>query len=548
LARLKTGKDAAATNFAAAALSTMRCWVKPKISPTPHPDIIKVSTMKIQSLLLAVLLLPLCAMAQDKPKEHAAPSPQEMMKEKAAALTEEQIKQSHDLTALSALSQIYSSQGDLKHLIWTMQRVCELMPNSGDLKLQLAMAYAKADEKSKAYDALLHMQVQGFGYDISKDPRFEPIHGTRVWDYLVANLAVNGKQFGEGKVAFDLPKGDYLFNALAWDAKRKQLLVGSEREGKVRLADENGKLADFIAADASNGLWGVDALAVDNVHGKLYVGSAASLRYKGFNKDNAGQAGLFEFDLASGKFLKKYILPQKDGAHVLTSVAVGKDGQVYAADGPRRMVFKLESGDLRAIVVNPRLTGITGLALTDDGKTLYIADYAMGIFGFDLTKSTAFELNYDPAKLVLGGIDSMYWYDGNLIVLESGMVPKRVMRLKLSDDGHSIAGAMPLDVAQPAFENMGQAAVAGDNLYFVANRQDGLYDDHGVLTDPAKLDSTSIFRSNLRFAWGQKGVTGGGGGLVPISTMAPGKIDRKPGVQPPPGEKGSKQPAADPQH
>ena len=502
--------------------------------------------MKIQSLLLTTLLLPLGALAQDKPAAAApAESTQQMLLQKATALSEEQIKQSRDLTALSTLAQLYNGNGDMPHLVWTLQRVCELMPNSGDLRLQLAMAYAKAGDKTKAYDTLLRMQVQGFGYDIAKDPRFEPIHGTRVWDYLVANLAVNAKQFGEGKLAFQLPKGDFLFNALAWDPKRQQLLVGSEREGSVRLADEHGKLSDFIAADAANGLWGVDALGVDAAHGKFYVASAASLRFKGFNQENAGKAGIFEFDLASGKFLKKYILPQGDGAHVLTSIAVGKDGQVYAADGPRRAIFKLENGALKSILVNPRLTGITGLALTDDGKTLYIADYAMGIFGFDLTKAGAFELAYDPSKLVLGGIDSLYLYEGNLVVVESGMVPKRVLRVKLSDDGHGVVSVMPLDVAQPAFENLGQAAVAGDNLYFVANRQDGLYDDHGVLVDAAKLEPTDIFRSNLRFAWGQKGV-GAGTGLVPITTAAPGTISRKPGVQPVPEAKKDK--AADGKH
>ena len=495
--------------------------------------------MKIQSLLLTALLLPLGAMAQDKGAAAPAGSAQEMLMQKAQALTEEQIKQSHDLTALSALAQLYNSKDDMQHLVWTLQRVCELMPNSGDLRLQLAMAYAKAGDKTKAYDTLLRMQVQGFGYDIAKDPRFEPIHGTRVWDYLVANLAVNAKQFGEGKLAFELPRGDFLFNALAWDPKRKQLLVGSERDGRIQLADEQGKLSPFIAADAANGLWGVDALGVDEAHGKLYVASAASLRFKGFNQDNAGKAGIFEFDLATGKLLKKYILPQGDGAHVLTSIAVGKDGQVYAADGPRRSIFKLENGALKSILVNPRLTGITGLALTDDGKTLYIADYAMGIFGFDLTKAGAFELAYDPSKLVLGGIDSMYWYDGNLIVVESGMVPKRVLRVKLSADGRGVVSVMPLDVAQPAFENLGQAAVAGDNLYIVANRQDGLYDDHGVLVDAARLEPTGIFRSNLRFAWGQKGVSAGTG-LVPITTAAPGTINRKPGVQPVPEAKDAK--------
>jgi hypothetical protein len=478
--------------------------------------IFKVIRMKIQPWILAGLLAPLCAVAiaQDKPAAATAASPRASVAQKAEALTEDQIKQSHDLPALTRLAQLYNSQQDMQRFTWTLERVVELMPNSGDLKLQLAMAYAAVDDKTKTYDMLLHLQTQGFGYDVGKDPRFDKVHGTKVWDYIVANLLVNAKQFGEGKVAFELPKGDYLFESLAWDAKRKKTLVGSMREGKVYLADDSGKLSDFIVANAGNGLWGVDALGVDAAHGKLFVASAATPQYKGFDKDNAGKTGIFEFDLASGKLLHKYILPQARGPHALSSITVGKDGHVYAADRVHREIYKVDGGELKLLTTNPRLTDITALALSDDGKTLYLSDFAMGIFGFDLSKSAAFQLAYNPANMVLGGIESLYWYDGNLVAVEGGMLPKRVMRLKLSDDGRSVAGAMPLDVAQPAFTALGQGTVAGDNLYFIANSQDALYDDNGVLTEAAALEPVHVFRSNLRFAWGQSGVGSNTGPLT----------------------------------
>jgi hypothetical protein len=488
--------------------------------------------MKIQSWLLLSLLAPLCmtASAQDKAAAKPAASAQPSIEQKAEALTEEQIKQSRDVGALSKLAQLYNSQHDMQRFTWTLARVSELMPNSGDLKLQLAMAYAKVDDKTHAYDTLIRMQIQGFGYDIAKDPRFDPIHGTKVWDYIVANLQVNAKQFGEGKVAFELPKGDYLFDALGWDAKRKQFLVGSARAGTIQRADGAGKLTDFIVANADNGLWGVDALGVDDAHGKLYVASSAAPQYKGFDKDNAGKAGVFAFDLTSGKLVQKYILPQADGVHRLSSLAVGKDGAVYAADGARREIYKLDGNALKLLISNPRLTAITSLAISDDGKTLYLADFVMGIFGFDLTKSAAFEVAYNQEKLVLGGINDLHWYDGNLVAVEGGMVPRRVMRLKIADDGRSIVGVMPLDVSQPAFDDLGQGVVADDGLYFVANRQNALYDKNGVLTDSAQLEATRVFRSNLRFAWGQSGV---GSDIAPVGLAKPGDV-RKPQPQPQP--------------
>jgi hypothetical protein len=486
--------------------------------------------MKIQSWLLAGMLAPIgvAAFAQDKPPAAPANSPQAVMAKKAEALTQEQIKQSRDLPALTKLAQLYNSQQDLQRFTWVLERVVELVPNSGDLKLQLAMAYAKADDKTRAYDTLMHMQTQGFGYDIAKDPRFDAIHGTKVWDYIVANLQVNAKQFGEGKLAFELPKGDHLYDALAWDAKRKKFLVGSARQGSIQLADKAGKLADFIAADGENGLWGVDALGIDAAHGRLYVASSASPQFKGFNKDNAGKAGVFEFDQASGKLLHKYILSQS-GVHVLNSLVVSKDGQVYVADGARREIYKIDGDALKLLTSNQRLTRITALALSDDGKALYLADFAMGIFGYDLTKAVPFEVTFNPASLVLGGIDGMYWYDGNLVVIEGGMVPARVMRLQLSADGRSISAAMPLDVAQPAFGDLGRGTVVDDGLYFVANRQNALYDDNGVLTDPDKLEPVRVFRSNLRFAWGQTGV---GKSPVPLNAAHPESVTKPTGVAP----------------
>ena len=472
--------------------------------------------MKIQSRLIAAVIAALCASgyAQDKPAARpSAEAARETLIERAESLTEEQIKQSHDVAALSNLAQLYDAQHDVQRYIWTLRRITELMPNSGDLRLQLAMAYAKNDDKTSAYDTLIRMQMQGFAYDIAKDPRFEPVHGTKVWDYLVANLQVNGKQFGEGKTAFNLAKGDHLYDALAWDAKRGKLLIGGAREGKIQLADAAGTVTDFIAADANNGLLGIDALAVDGARGKLYAANSATAIYKGFNADNAGKAGIAEFDLASGKFVKNYTFAKNEGAHRLTSLVVGKDGQVYAADGARKQVFKLDGGALKEIINNPKLSFLSALALSGDGHTLYMADFALGIFGFDLAKGQAFEPRYDASNLVLGGIVGMYWFDGTLTVVENGMVPKRVMRLQLSADGRSIEGAMPLDVAQPSFVELGPGAVAGDKLYFFTNREDGLYDARGVLTEADKLEPTRVFVSNLRFAWGQKGV---GSGLAPL--------------------------------
>ncbi len=502
--------------------------------------------MKIQlrNVVAAVLATGcIVAAAQEKPAaspaQQAQAPAQASLTEKAEALTQDQIKASSDIASLSKLGSLYNSIGDMKRFAWTLKRLTELVPDSGPLRLQLAMAYAEQGDKTKAYDALVRMQGQGFGYDVSTDTRFDKIHGTKVWDYIVTNLQVNAKQFGEGKPAFELPKGDYLFESIGYDPKRKQFLVGSAREGKIHLADMKGKLSDFIQPTAENGVYSVFDLAVDAAHDKLYVASAGVPYYKGFTADSFGKSGVVEFQLSSGKFLNKYTFPANTSGLLPTSIAVGKDGHVYVADGDHGKIFRLDGGELKALVENPKLTSIRGMAVSDDSRTLYFADFGAGIFGLDLTKDAPFALGRNPEKLVLGGIAGMYYYDGCLVVIESGMVPQRVMRLKLSEDGRAVASAMPLDVAQPAFAAPTLGAIAGDDLYFIANSQKGLYDKFGVLKEPGELRPTQIFRSNLRFAWNQSGIGAGvselprGSSRKGINTP-PSSLDSTPPAEAPP--------------
>jgi hypothetical protein len=346
---------------------------------------------------------------------------------------------------------VYNAIGDMPRFTRTVQRLTELLPDSGQLKLQLAMIYASQKDKTNAYDVLVRMQGQGYGYDISKEPRFEPIHGTKVWDLHSRQHAGERQAVRRGQGCVRDAEGRFLYESIGYDPARKQFLVGSARDGKVLLVDDKGKVTDFIAPNAENGMWGVFNLAVDAAHDKVYIASSNVAYYKAFDSAQFGQTGVFEFQLSSGKFLRKYLLAEPGKVHALTSIAVGKDGRVYAADAARRQVFHIDHDQLSMLVENPKLTSIRGLAVSDDGRTLYMADYALGIFGIDLTKTAPFALSRNPEKLVLGGIDGLYYYDGCLIIIENGMVPQRVMRLKLSDDGRSVVAAMPLDVAQPAF-------------------------------------------------------------------------------------------------
>jgi hypothetical protein len=423
-----------------------------------------------------------------------------------ATLTHEQIAQTQVPEALFRLATVYKQSGDNERLEWTLLRLITLRPDSGDLKLALATTYALQGQSSKTYDLLLGMQRAGFGYDLAGNPNFARVADSKVWKFIVDGLTKNLQPFGHGKVAFTLPGGDHLYESLVFDPKRKQFLVGSVRDGTVSLVGKDGRLQEFIKPDAANGLWSVYAMAVDPASDTLYVASDASVYFKGFSQTDFGKAGIFKFSLSTGKPTGKYLLNPDGKPRTLSSLAVGKDSLLFAADGLRNQIYRLDGDALKLMLENPKLTSIRGLALSGDGKTLYFADYTLGVFGIDLAAGQGFEFGYDTARLTLAGVDGLYWYDNALVAIQNGMAPQRVMRLGLSDDGRKIVKAMPLDAANAAFALPTYGAIDGDGLYFIANSQKNQYDTYGTPKDAAKLRPVQVFRSDLRFAWNEPGI------------------------------------------
>ena len=307
--------------------------------------------------------------------------------------------------------------------------------------------------------------------------------------------------FGEGKPAFELLAGDFLHESLAWTTPAAAGRQCPRRQHPARL---HGRQAGpFIKPDAANGLWGVYAMATDS-------GATCSMSppppdlFQGLAGGRPRQSGVFKFQLSSGKFLERYPAPGT-GPHLLTSLAVGKTGALFVADGVRNLIYKIEGKELKVAVADPNLRSIRGLAVSDDGKLLYFADYELGLFGVHLATGKGFPVTFNPKTLVLGGIDGLYWYDGTLVVIENGMHPQRVLRLTLSAEGSTITKVMPIDVAHPASacRPTARSPVTRSISSPTARRA---ATPGGELRAGAEPEPVKVFRSDLRFAWDQSGI------------------------------------------
>jgi hypothetical protein len=415
--------------------------------------------------------------------------------EPAASSLDQQLAGETNVPDLQAMLVEFRTQGNLSAEASVWKRLSQLRPHLGQYKYELAATYARQDEKSLAYTALLDLQAQGYAFDPRHDRRFTPVSTTPVWEHILNGLDANRQPFGEGGVVHTLPAEDLLLESLAWDPIRKQLLAGSAREGKVYRVDSSGKLTPLVIPSKENGLWAVFDIVVDDKRGVLWVASTAVPHFKDYNAEtDLGRAGIFKFDLKSGKFLKSYLSPTVLGhSFFMSSLAVAPDGTVFAADGVNSAVYSVSDDKLRRLFHNPMLAAIRGLAVSGDGSVLYFADAERGIFGYHLASGQPFEVAV-PKGLALGGIEGLYWWNGHLLAVQNGMEPRRVMRLRLTPDGRAIEEVQPLEANQPAMSMPTQGTMAGDELLLIANSQKFQYDRFGLPRERNKLEGARIYR------------------------------------------------------
>ncbi|MCB1568844.1 MAG: hypothetical protein KDI69_08545 [Xanthomonadales bacterium] len=455
--------------------------------------------------LLAAAALPV--RAQLAPP--AAPAAKQSLESRIAEVT--------DTDLLGQLIARYRETGDKEAEMAALDRRIALRPHLGSYKLDKLVTLAREGNKNQAYTLLVELQSAGYGYDLRNDPQLANIADTEVWKYIVDNLDANRAPFGAATVVYTLPREDLLIQSLAWDASRKALLVGSARQGSVSIVNAAGKLEPLVKSDADNGLWSVYDMAVDAKRGVLWVASTAVPHFKGYSVEkDLGRAGVFKFDLKTGKFLKSYLSPVEESgqAHFMSSIALGKDGEVYVADGVNRAVYQVRDEQFRRILHLPMLSAISALVVSGDGSKLYLADPERGPIGVELGTLKPFDVRVPP-KLTLESIASMEWVDGALVVVQNGMIPKRVMRLDLSPEGNLIAGVRPLEASNPAFGVPGDLSVDGNDIYLIANDQKGNYDRFGLLNDKEKLEGTRILKLRADYqAPGAMQMPQAGGGVL----------------------------------
>lgn len=344
------------------------------------------------------------------------------------------------------------------------------VPESPDLIFRMAQAEAFLRNEEASIAHLQRLSGMRVYFDLTQEPAFAELK--RRADFLALTKAMESlrtERRSRARVAFRLSSPAFFPEGIAYDSRTDAYFVSSVRQRKIVRVSDRQVVTDFTAP-GQDGLWGVSGIGVDERRRLLWACSNATETVEGYTPAEQKNVAVFAFNLDDGKLVAKYPLAQPGSEHMCDGLVVAPGGAVFVADSLGTAIYRIDPGERDLKVVLGPEAGISpqGLALSEKGHTLFVSNYFSGLYAIALPSNRISRV-VSRAKPSLAGIDGLVAYGKDLIAIQNGIQPNRVVRLKMSSDGTAVTAVQLLEVNHPSFGEPTLGMVKGHTLLFVAN-------------------------------------------------------------------------------
>ncbi|UTW59189.1 hypothetical protein KFE96_02450 [Kordiimonas sp. SCSIO 12603] len=199
--------------------------------------------------------------------------------------------------------------------------------------------------------------------------------------------------------------------------------------------------------------------------------------------------GVIELDATTGKLRRNaFINSNKKQPHQIADIFIGPDDEVLLSDAQGKAVYKLKDNKLDEIEALPTSMSPQGIVKLGNGDIL-VADYGRGIW---LLKNGKKQLLGTPDNLMLIGLDGLYLKNGELIAIQNGTNPNRILSLTLAND---LSHIKSYEVMVQGSEIMTEPTLGTfykDSFYFVGNSQWAKYPNGHNIKEGMQQEPTNI--------------------------------------------------------
>jgi DNA-binding beta-propeller fold protein YncE len=257
----------------------------------------------------------------------------------------------------------------------------------------------------------------------------------------------------------------FIAEGLARDSASGRFFVAGVAARRI-VEIRNGRARDFVRLPGDYSPFGI-AVAKQ----RLWVTAGTVAQGAGHD----GPSALIVFDLR-GKVIGTYPVPE-EGRHVLGDLAIASDGTVYVSDGLGGSIYMLppRARALTRLGAAKLFKSPQGMALSADGQSLLVADYALGLTKLDLGTATFTPLK-TPAGANVKGIDGLARLpDGSFLASQNGTRQPHILRLSLSTDWSELLSAAVIAADDPSVADPSLVLADKSGTYVVGVSQWGSF-------------------------------------------------------------------------
>jgi len=326
----------------------------------------------------------------------------------------------------------------------------------------LAMSQAVNGDPQASLQTLELLSEKGVDFGAGELDQFATVRELDGWSAYEEKVDALHVSFGTADVITIYDDAEFVPEGIVFDNEGR-LYLGSIHRGQIiRLGESVEVLSD---RDTHWSVFG----ARFHPAGSLWFASAAVPQLAGVGEDE-GKTGLFRLDVSSGTITKAAILPQYEKTQVLGDLIIADDNTIYTTDSLTGAIYRyyIDSNEFEILVRRGDLGSPQGLVLDASGNYLYVADYIGGLYRVWLQDGSLVKLEIADDTTAYG-IDGLYRYGDELVVIQNGIRPNRVAALQLSDNGLAITGSRLLAANLEQFDEPTLGVIRGDDFYFVAN-------------------------------------------------------------------------------
>lgn len=342
-----------------------------------------------------------------------------------------------------------------------------------------------AGDVAAAIDIAAQIAARGLALDLPATDEFNRIRTDPAFAEVVAQFAANQRPIGGREIAAEFGETGLLPEAIA--KRGDGFLIGSVRTGGIYEA-RDGALMEIARVDG-----GVFDIVADDISPNIFAVTNNQLAYEKAGERPA-EAAVVEVDLRNGEVLWKRSI---EGGGALLGDIEQMPLRLFSSDSrtPRILV---QDPDLipRPLTEDARFANLQGIALDAKKRRLFVADYLTGLFVVDVMTGEVSAIE-NPSDAHLGGIDGLYLYKGDLIGVQNGTTPQRIVRIDLNRKGTVARSLTVLQQALPEWNEPTHGFVDGDRFIYIATSNWPAYDDAGDIRDATMLQPLRLMAIDL---------------------------------------------------